>query len=382
MKNIPYGRQNIDQIDIDAVVETLQSDFLTQGPKIAEFEEKFAAYVNAKHVIAVSNATVALHLAMMALNLKENERIITTPNTFVASANCARYVGAEVWFADIDPKTFLLDLDKTKKLIESKPEGFFKGIVVVDFAGLMVNLEQFSELCKKHNLWLVEDACHAPGASFIDSKGKQIKAGCGDFADISIFSFHPVKHIACGEGGMLTTNNKELSENLSSLRSHGIVRDNMTENHGGWYYEMQSLGYNYRMTDMQAALGITQLAKNDIGIQRRIEIAEYYKAHLHEMITWQEDLVGYKNAYHLFVIQTDQRKDLYNFLRQKNIFAQVHYIPIHTQPYYKEIGYQNADLHLSEKYYEKCLSLPMYPSLTDEELEYVVVQINNYKLKI
>ena len=201
MKAIPYGRQNIEQDDIDAVVKTLAADFLTQGPKVQEFEEKFAAYVGAKYAVAVNNATSGLHLAINSLGLKQGERVITTPITFAASANCVRYAGGEVWFADIDSDTYLLSLEKTRALIESKPKGFFKGIIPVDFAGLPVNLEAFKELANEHNLWIIEDACHAPGGYFTDSKGAKQKCGNGNYADIGVFSFHPVKHIACGEGG-------------------------------------------------------------------------------------------------------------------------------------------------------------------------------------
>ena len=208
MSIIPYGRQDITEEDLKAVTETLLSDFLTQGPKVKEFEEKFAEYVGAKYAVAVNNATSGLHLAVLALGLKPKDRVITTPITFAASANCIRYAGGEVWFADVNPETYLLSLENTRELIESKPKGFFKGIIPVDFAGLPIDLEEFKELAKEHDLWIVEDACHAPGGYFIDSKNKMQKCGNGEFADIGIFSFHPVKHIACGEGGMITTTNK------------------------------------------------------------------------------------------------------------------------------------------------------------------------------
>src|SRR5690554_4485117 len=218
MENIPYGRQQIDQDDIDTVIETLKSDFLTQGPKIEEFEKAFAEYVNVKYAVAVSNATAGLHIANMALEVKEGDRIITTPITFAASANASRYCGAEVWFADIDPDTYLLDIDAVRKLIESKPKGFFKGIVPVDFAGLPVDLEKFRNLADKHNLWIIEDAAHSPGGFFIDSKAVKNRCGNGNYADCAVFSFHPVKHIACGEGGMVTTNNENLYELLKLYR--------------------------------------------------------------------------------------------------------------------------------------------------------------------
>ena len=377
-KAIPYGRQSINQDDIDTVVKTLNSDFLTQGPKVKEFEEKFAIYTDSKYAVAVNNATSGLHLSVLALGLKKGERVITTPITFAASANCVRYVGGEVWFADIDPNTYLLDINSVKELIESKPKGFFKGIIPVDFAGLPVNLEKFKDLAKKHNLWIIEDACHAPGGYFTDSENKKQKCGNGNYADIGVFSFHPVKHITCGEGGMLTTNSKKLYEKLMLLRTHGITKENMQENHGGWYYEMIELGFNYRLTDFQAALGITQLKKNDKGVIRRNEIADKYKTAFKNKIKYQSLTSGDLNAHHLFIIEIDERKELYNFLRKHNIFAQIHYIPIHTLPYYSNIGYKNADLFNSEKYYERCISLPMYPSLTEKEQEFVILKVLDF----
>ena len=378
MKAIPYGKQNIDQEDIDAVVKVLKADFLTQGPKVSEFEDKFAAYVGAKYAVAVNNATSGLHLSVLSLGLREGDRVITTPITFAASANCIRYVGGEAWFADIDKDTYVLSLDSTRKLIESKPKGFFKGIIPVDFAGLPVNLEAFKELGKKHNLWLIEDACHAPGGSFIDSSEKYQKCGNGNYADVSVFSFHPVKHIACGEGGMVTTNSEEIYKKLSSLRSHGITKNNMSKNHGEWFYEMQALGFNYRLTDIQCALGITQLAKNDKGVARRNEIAKKYKKAFKGKIKFQSLPKGSYNAHHLFVIEVEKRKELYDYLRAFKIYTQVHYIPVHTLPYYQEIGYDEADLSNSEKYYSRCLSLPMYPSLTKEEQEFVIEKILSF----
>ena len=372
MNSIPYGRQHIDQDDIDAVVSTLQSDFLTQGPIVKQFEEQFSTYIGAKYAVAVSNATAGLHLANLALGLKKGDRIITTPITFAATANSARYCRAEVWFADIDPDTYLLSLESTRNLIESKPKGFFKGIIPVDFAGLPVNMEAFRALADEYNLWLIEDACHAPGGYFIDAKGEQQMCGNGNYADIGIFSFHPVKHIACGEGGMITTNSDELYHKLVTLRTHGITKVAMSENHGGWFYEMQQLGFNYRLTDIQSALGITQLAKNHKGVERRNEIAKKYKSAFKDKIKHQDLPQGFYNAHHLFVIEVEQRKALYDFLRTKNIYAQIHYIPIHTMPYYKQIGYEGADLKHAENYYSKCISLPMYPTLSKTEQEYII----------
>ena len=375
MKAIPYGKQNFDQEDIDAVVKVLKADFLTQGPKVSEFEDKFAAYVGAKYAVAVNNATSGLHLSVLSLGLREGDRVITTPITFAASANCIRYVGGEAWFADIDKDTYVLSLDSTRKLIESKPKGFFKGIIPVDFAGLPVNLEAFKELAKKHNLWLIEDACHAPGGSFIDSSEKYQKCGNGNYADVSVFSFHPVKHIACGEGGMVTTNSEEIYKKLSSLRSHGITKNNMSKNHGEWFYEMQALGYNYRLTEIQCALGITQLAKNDKGVARRNEIAKKYKKAFKGKIKFQSLRKGTVNAHHLFIIEVEDRKGLYDYLKEQNIFAQIHYIPVHTLPYYKNIGYEGSDLINAENYYKNCISLPMYPTLSNEEQSYVIDKV-------
>lgn len=375
-KVIPYGRQSITEDDLQAVVETLQSDFLTQGPKIKEFEDAFAQYIGVKYAVAVSNATAGLHIANMALGVKKGDRVITTPITFAASANASRYCGAEVWFADIDPDTYLIDIESVRKLIESKPKAYFSGITPVDFAGLPVNLEALKELADEHNLWIIEDAAHAPGGSFTDSKGVIQMCGNGVYSDCAVFSFHPVKHIACGEGGMVTTNNKELYDKLMLLRTHGITKENMNENHGLWYYEMQELGYNYRLTDMQAALGITQLAKNPAGLERRNNIAERYKKTFKDTpIKYQTLPEGDYNAHHLFVIEVEKRKELYDFLRERNIFAQIHYIPVHTLPYYKAIGYEGAHLPNAINYYNHCISLPMFPSLTDEEQNYVMESV-------
>ena len=378
MKPIPYGRQSITQEDIDAVVKTLRADFLTQGPKVNEFEDKFAAYIGSKYAVAINNATAGLHLAVLTMGLKEGERVITTPITFAASANCVRYAGGEVWFADIDPDSYLLSLESTRKLIESKPKGFFKGIIPVDLAGLPLNLEAFRKLADAHGLWIIEDTCHAPGGYFTDSKGIKQNCGNGNYAELAIFSFHPVKHIACGEGGMVTTNSEEHYKKLLLLRTHGITKENMSENHGAWFYEMQDLGFNYRLTDIQSALGITQLAKNREGVKQRNSIADTYKKAFKGKIKFQSLPEGTYNAHHLFVIEVEDRKGLYDYLRANQIFAQIHYIPVHTLPYYREIGYGDATLVNSEAYYSKCISLPMFPTLTKEEQNFVIERINSF----
>lgn len=375
---IPYGRQSIDDDDIATVVETLKADFLTQGPKIAEFEQKFADYVDAKYAVAVSNATAGLHLGVLALGLQPGERVITTPITFAASANCVRYAGGEVWFADIDRDTYTLSIDSTRSLLESKPEGYFKGIIPVDFAGLPVDMEAFRMLADEYGLWIIEDACHAPGGHFVDSNDTVQLCGSSNYSDMSIFSFHPVKHIACGEGGMITTNDEALYKTLSTLRTHGITKEDMQENHGGWYYEMQELGYNYRLTDIQAALGISQLAKNGEGVVTRNKIADRYKQAFDGILKYQSLPSNAYNAHHLFVIEHDDRDGLYEYLKAQGIYAQIHYIPVHTLPYYQRIGYQAADLIHAEDYYRKCISLPMFPTLKDEEQEYVISHVIKY----
>ncbi len=378
MKKIPYGRQKIDQSDIDAVVSALTSDYLTQGPKVKEFELAFAKYVGSKYAVAVNNATAGLHLSVLALNLKKGDRVITTPITFASSANCIRFVGAEVWFADIDPNTYLLDIQSVNELIKSKPKGFFKGIIAVDFAGLPVNMENFRELADTNNLWIIEDACHAPGGYFIDSKNNKNYCGNGNYADIGVFSFHPVKHIACGEGGMITTNSKSIYEKLTLLRTHGITKDNISENNGKWYYEMIELGFNYRLTDFQSALGITQLEKNNKGLELRNKLSLNYKKAFDKKIKYQDLPDGSYNAHHLFIIEVEKRRELYNYLHSKGILVQIHYIPIHFLPYYKKIGYKDANLINSENYYSRCISLPMYPTLSNKEQSFVIETILNF----
>lgn len=379
MKAIPYGRQSITQEDIDAVVSVLQSDFLTQGPAITAFEQAFAEYIGCQYAVAVANGTAALHLAAMALGVNSHSNVITTPITFVASANCVRYCGGNVFFADINPSTLTLDVEAVKKLIESKPKGFFQGIIPVDFAGFPVNLEAFRKLADEHGLWILEDACHAPGGYFIDSKGIKQLAGNGNFANASIFSFHPVKHIATGEGGMITTNDGSIYKKLLQLRSHGMVYQGnpaLIENHGGWYMEMQELGYNYRICDIQAALGLSQLKKADKGLVRRNEIAERYnKAFENTIVKIVNNPENIYHAYHLYIVQVEDRKKLYDELRKLNIFTQVHYLPIHYMPYYQELGNKKGDFPNAETYYEKCLSLPMYPTLTNEEQNFVINKI-------
>jgi UDP-4-amino-4,6-dideoxy-N-acetyl-beta-L-altrosamine transaminase len=381
MKPIPYGRQNITQEDINSVVEVLESDFLTQGPKISEFESSFAQYIGAQYAIAVNNGTAALHLSALALGVGKGKKIITTPNTFAATPNSILYCGGEVEFADIDSRTGLIDLDYVENLLKSSKSGTYSGIIPVDYAGYPVDLERTKILAEKYGLWIIEDACHAPGAYFFDSQGEKHSCGNGDFADLSIFSFHPVKHIATGEGGMITTNNEELYKKILKLRTHGITKDPefLIENHGGWYYEMQELGYNYRITDFQAALGISQLQRADWGLKRRNEIAQKYnKAFSNTSVIIPELINDVYHAYHLYVIHVADRSGLYNYLKSENIISQVHYIPIHTFPYYQRLGWKKGDFPNAENFYNNCLSLPMFPSLTESEQKFVIEKVNNF----
>ena len=387
---IPYGKQNITQEDINAVIEALKSDYLTQGPKINEFEIEFANYVGSKYAVAVANGTAALHLCTLALGVKEGDKVITTPITFAASANCIRYCDGEVIFSDIEPESYLIDLDKVEKLLFKYPKGTFKGIIPVDFAGRAVNLEKLKDLAKSYDLWILEDACHAPGAYFIDSKGVKQNCGNGKFADLSIFSFHPVKHIATGEGGMITTNDKTLYHNLLTLRTHGITKDSLNfhnskdfangisgeETYPGWYMEMQKLGFNYRFTDFQAALGISQLTRADSGLIRRKKIAAKYKNAFtnKQFIINQSGLVD-GHAYHLYVLEVKDRLGLYNYLKQKNIYSQIHYIPCHLMPYYRNLGWNDGDMPIAELYYKNCISIPMFPDMSDDDIERVISEI-------
>lgn len=390
MKAIPYGRQHITEEDIKVVVDTLQSDYLTQGPKIQKFEEAFADYIGSKYAVALANGTAALHLCALALEVDKGDKVITTPITFAASANCIRFCGGEVVFSDIDPETYLLDIDKVRSLLESAPKGTYKGIIPVDFAGRANDLEAYRALADEYDLWIIEDSCHSPGGSFNDSKNRIQNCGNGNFADLAIFSFHPVKHIASGEGGMITTNDEKLYQKLLQLRTHGIVKnDDLYTNsielaggedtYPGWYMEMQNLGYNYRLTDFQAALGLSQLSRANEGIIRRREIAaNYFKAFEGKPFIKGQSKSVEGHAYHLYVLEVEDRLGLYNYLRSKNIYTQIHYIPCHLMPYYQQFGWKKGDFPHSEKYYEHCISLPMYPTLKDDEQAYVINEINKF----
>lgn len=390
---IPYGKQNITEEDIHAVITTLKSNYLTQGPAILDFEKAFAKYVGSKFAVAVANGTAALHLCALALNVQPGEKVITTPITFAASANCIRYCGGDVVFADIDPDTYLLDIKKVEELLEASPKGTYSGIIPVDFAGRACNLQNFHALAKEHGLWIIEDACHAPGGFFRDVNGNKQVCGSGQFSDLAIFSFHPVKHIACGEGGMVTTNDEELYKQLLRLRSHGITKgdDEYTnsldfangipgeDTYPGWYMEMQQLGFNYRLTDFQAALGSSQLSRANEGLEKRKLIARKYNTAFIDM----DYIIGHSgfhdgHAYHLYVIEVEDRLGLYNYLKKEGILAQIHYIPCHLMPYYRGLGWKEGDMPVAETYYKHCISLPIYPTLTFDEQQLVIDKVNAY----
>lgn len=381
MKIIPYGRHDITEDDIAAVVQVLKSDFLTQGPTVKLFEDAFAKYVGAKYAVAVSNGTAALHLNVQVLGIEPGQKVITTPITFVASANCVRYCGGEVIFSDIDPETFLLDINKVRKLLETDVNREIKGIIPVNFAGRVVDLEAFRNLADEFGCWIIEDACHSPGGYFINSQGNKVFSGSGTYADLSIFSFHPVKHIAAGEGGMITTNNEILYKKLLNLRTHGIQQDpsKKVDNHGLWHYEMQDLGFNYRLTDFQAALGLSQLSRAEESLKKRIAIAKRYDESFHgnDFVKINTQL-NEGHAYHLYIVEVPNRSSLFNYLRSVGINAQVHYIPAHLMPYYKQFGWKEGDCPIAESYYKHCISIPLYPTLTEDDQQHVIESINGF----
>jgi len=358
---IGYGRQSIDQSDIDAVVDVLKSDFLTQGNKISEFEESLASYCQAQYAKVVSNGTAALHLAYLAIGLKKGDIVWTVPNTFVATANAALYCGAQVDFVDIDAKTYNLSIEALKaKLVQAKKDNQLPKLVVpVHFAGQSCEMREIWALSQEYGFYVIEDACHALGGEYLDTK-----VGSCKFSHMAVFSFHPVKMITTGEGGAITTNDKDLDDQVALLRSHGITK-NQTQfkkpSDGDWYYEQQALGFNYRLTDIQAALGISQLKRLDDFVAKRREVAQYYLANLEgAMLPYQHPDTN--SSWHLFVIRVEDRKSIYQQLKSQEILAQVHYIPVNEQPFYHRLVLPN-----SANFYQHCLSLPIYVDLSVDD---------------
>lgn len=379
MKFIPYGRQNITKEDINAVVEVLESDFLTQGPKVPEFEEAIKTQCNVKFAFAMNSATSALHAACLALGVGKGDLVWTTPITFVASANCALYCGASIDFVDIDPKTYNLSTQALKdKLQAAKSKGQLPKVVIpVHLCGQPCDMEGIYELSKEYGFSIIEDASHAIGGKYKDSP-----IGNCQYSDITIFSFHPVKIITTAEGGVATTNSKDLAQKLDLLRSHGITRDPELMTHepdGPWYYQQVDLGFNYRMTEMQAALGASQIKRLSAITSKRHQLAKNYDSILAELpiVTPYQHLDGYSGL-HLYVIRlkTDQiqksHKEVFDELRSANIGVNLHYIPVHLQPYYQQnLGFKAGDFPEAELYYSQAISLPMYPDLTKEQQFYI-----------
>ena len=390
---IPYSRQSIDQSDIEAVIEVLKSDWMTQGPKISEFEERLASRVDAEYAIALATGTAALHCACFAADVQPGDEIITSPITFAASGNCALYLGATVKFIDIKRDTYCLDAEQLEAAITSKT----KAIIPVDYTGQPCDMDEINNIAQKHGVTVIEDAAHAIGARY---KNKSV----GSLTDMSIFSFHPVKHVAMGEGGLITTNNKNFADKLRLFRTHGITNSDAAmlnrelsrdrhikgksalnnDDKAPWYYEMHELGFNYRITDIQCALGISQLNKLDSFLERRQEIAERYTKAFSEssyIITpFQEP--DRQNAWHLYMLRLNldkmekTRKTVFNELRAQGIGVHVHYIPLHLQPYYqKNLGYKYGDFPEAEAFYNAALTIPLYPAMTDKDVERVIETI-------
>lgn len=375
---VPYGRQSVDQADIDAVVEVLRSDWLTQGPTLERFELAVAERCHATHAVAVSNATAGLHLACLAAGLGAGDWLWTSPNSFVASANCARYCGASVDFVDIDPQTWNLDVHAlARKLERARSTGRLpKVLVAVAFSGQSCDMVEIARLAHEYGFRVIEDAAHAFGA---DYAGEPV--GCGRYADMTVFSFHPVKIITSGEGGMVLCNDPELARHLRGLRSHGITRDpaQMSEaSHGGWYYQQTELGFNYRMCDIQAALGLSQLRRLDEFLDRRRQLAARYERLLADLpLQLPTAQPGAHSAWHLYVVRLHaslegRHRAVFDGMRAAGINVNLHYIPIHLQPYYRDLGFADGDFPEAERYYRQAITLPLYPDLGEAQQDRVV----------
>jgi len=371
---ISYGKQSINQDDIDAVVDVLRSDFLTQGPKVAEFENDLANYCGSQYAKIVSNGTAALHLAYLAIGLKQGDIVWTTPNTFVATANAALYCGATVDFIDIDSKTYNLSINSLKKkLVRAKKGNTLPKLVVpVHFSGQSCEMKEIWALSKEYGFKIVEDACHALGGEYLSKK-----VGSCEYSDMAVFSFHPVKMITTGEGGAIMTNDKGLDDKIALLRSHGITKDVSqfkNESDGDWYYEQQALGFNYRLTDIQAALGISQLKRLDSFVVKRREIAKRYLSELQD-ITLPYQHPDTNSSWHLFVIQVKNRKAIQQQLKGQGIGSQIHYIPVVSQPYYQDMGHNIKQYPATDVYYQSALSIPLYCNFSSVEQELVISSI-------
>lgn len=364
---IPYGRQTIEDDDIDAVIEVLKSDYLTTGPKIAEFEKSVADYVGAKYAVAISNGTSALHAACFAAGIGTGDEVITTPITFAASSNCVLYCGGTPVFADIDPKTYNIDPDDIRKKITDKT----KAIIAVHLAGQPCDMDEIHKIAKENSLIVIEDGAHALGSVY---KGKKV----GSLSDMTTFSFHPVKPITTGEGGMIVTDNEEFYKKMVLFRSHGITRDEamMTRKDGPWFYQQFDLGFNYRITDIQCALGCSQMKKLDRFLAKRKEIVLRYNEAFAdcENIVTPYQLPETESGWHLYIVQVKNcdRKQIFEALRDKGIGVNVHYIPVYMHPYYQEHGYKDVHCKNAEEVYSHIISLPLYPGLTEEQQSYVI----------
>lgn len=366
-KMIPYGRQTIEEDDIQAVVDVLRSDYLTTGPKIAEFEKMVADYVGAKYAVAISNGTSALHAACFAAGIQLGDEVITTPLTFAASSNCVLYCGGTPVFADVDPKTYNIDPEDIRRKITDKT----KAIIAVHLAGQPCDMDEIHKIAKEHDLIVIEDGAHALGSVY---KGKKV----GTLSDMTTFSFHPVKPITTGEGGMIVTDNEEFYQKMMLFRSHGITRDEnlMTRNDGPWFYQQLDLGYNYRITDIQCALGCSQMKKLDRFLALRKEIvARYNEAFADcENIVTPYQLPETESGWHLYIVQVKNcdRRKVFEALREHGIAVNVHYIPVYLHPYYQEHGYKDVHCRNAEEVYSHIISLPLYPTLTEEQQQYVI----------